>query len=401
MNLKYFALFIFLIAHAALAGPRPTVAIMDLQCQGLSAADAVIVTDRLLSELGKAGTYDIVERTKRDEILKEQGFTMTGACDQTSCLIEAGKMLSASKMVGGSIGKFGQAWVVNLRLVDVTTGKIDKTVDRDFNGPQESLLLLMREAAGELVDKDILLPEEKALLEKGRKDIEKIETEYAQSQQQNQTFEQEKISEAEARRRQEEAYKARLYAQKQEEERRIRLKALEKENEQKKGEYRKQLKEKAKQDEKERRERLMALGYIKPYRGTAKAFMWSGVGLTAGAGVLKILANKEYDKYQSAELTADAVEARDNTEKLDKFTYITAGTAGACFLTSGILYLVGNKKPMSLTENGPELDLYFTDRPLTPSREEGEQEAPSLAGKGVPARRSLCEGVGLGLTWRF
>ena len=71
-----------------------------------------------------------------------------------------------------------------MRLVDVTTGKIDKTVDRDFNGPQESLLLLMREAAGELVGKDILLPEEKALLEKGRKDIQKIETEYTQAQQQ-------------------------------------------------------------------------------------------------------------------------------------------------------------------------------------------------------------------------
>ncbi len=267
MKIKFLFVMSFCFAYAALAAPRPTVAIMDLQCQGLSAADAGIITDRLLSELGKAGTYDIVERTKRDEILKEQGFTMTGACDQTSCLIEAGKMLSASKMVGGSIGKFGEAWVVNLRLVDVTTGKIDKTVDRDFNGPQESLLLLMREAAGELVGKDILLPEEKALLEKGRKDIEKIETEYAQAQQKSESYEQEKVSEAEARRLQEEAYKARLYAQKQEEERRVRLKALEKENEQKKKEYRKQLKEKAKQDEKERHDRLMALGYIKPYRG--------------------------------------------------------------------------------------------------------------------------------------
>ena len=391
MKNKLLLVLVFCFAHAALAGPRPTVAIMDLQCQGLSAADAVIVTDRLLSELGKAGTYDIVERTKRDEILKEQGFTMTGACDQTSCLIEAGKMLSASKMVGGSIGKFGQAWVVNLRLVDVTTGKIDKTVDRDFTGPQESLLLLMREAAGELVDKDILLPEEKALLEKGRKDIEQIEAEYAQAQQQSQNYEQEKVSQAEAKLQQEEEYKARIYAQKQEEERRIRLKALEKENQQKMKEYQKQLKAQAEQDEKVRRERLMALGYIKPYRGTAKAFMWSGAGLTAGAGVLMILANKEYDKYQSAELTADAVEARDNTEKLDKFTYISAGTAGACLLTSGILYLVGNKKPLKLSKNGPEWELYFTDRPPTPSHGEGEQKAPSLAGKGL----------GLGLSWRF
>ena len=388
-KLAFFLL--FLTAGSALAAPKPTVAIMDLQCQGLSSADAVIVTDRLLSELGKAGTYDIVERTKRDEILKEQGFTMTGACDQTSCLIEAGKMLSASKMVGGSIGKFGQAWVVNLRLVDVSTGRIDKTVDRDFTGPQENLLLLMREAAGELLNKDILLPEEKALLEKGRKDIEKIESEYAQSQQQNQNYEQEKVSEAEARQKQEEEYKAKLYAQKQEEERRIRLKALEKENEQKKKEYKKQLKAQAEQDEKERKERLMALGYIKPYRGAAKMFMWSGAGLTAGAGVLMILANNEYDKYQSAELTADAVEARDNTEKLDKFTYITAGTAGACLLTSGIVYLIGNKKPLKLTSAGPTLELYCIDRSLTPSWEEGEQEAPSLAGKGL----------GLGLTWRF
>ncbi|MDP2844220.1 MAG: CsgG/HfaB family protein, partial [Acetobacterium sp.] len=336
MKLKFLLFLLFLCAYTAMAAPKPTVAIMDLQCQGLSGPDVVLLTDRLLSELGKIGTYDIVERAKRDEILQEQGFTMTGACDQTSCLIEAGKMLSASKMVGGSIGKFGQAWVVNLRLVDVSTGRIDKTVDRDFTGPQENLLLLMREAAGELLNKDILLPEEKALLEKGRKDIAQIETEYSQAQRQNQTFEQEKISEAEAKRQQEEEYKAKLYAQKQEEERRIRLKALEKENDQKKKEYKKQLKAQAEQDEKERKERLMALGYIKPYRGTAKMFMWSGAGCGLGAGILKLFAGKQYDKYQNAELTADAVEARDNTEKLDKFTYITAGTAGACLLTSGV-----------------------------------------------------------------
>ena len=77
MKSKLTFFLLFLIAGSALAAPKPTVAIMDLQCQGLSGPDAVLITDRLLSELGKIGTYDIVERAKREKTLRDAGHKLT------------------------------------------------------------------------------------------------------------------------------------------------------------------------------------------------------------------------------------------------------------------------------------------------------------------------------------
>ncbi|MDI6809286.1 MAG: SUMF1/EgtB/PvdO family nonheme iron enzyme [Candidatus Eisenbacteria bacterium] len=112
------------------------------------------MTDRLLLELANTKRFVVIDRTKRDEILKEQGFTLTGACDQTTCLVEIGKLLDAEKMAGGSVGKFGATWMVNIRLVDVTTGKVEKTSLKDFKGDVDVLVGLMKEVAQEIAGVD-------------------------------------------------------------------------------------------------------------------------------------------------------------------------------------------------------------------------------------------------------
>ena len=90
---------------------------------------------------------ELVERSKRDEILKEQGFQQSGACDEGKCLVEAGQMLGVQKMVGGTIGKLGMMYVVELRIMDVKTGEIDQAFSRKYSGDVSNLLDAMREAA--------------------------------------------------------------------------------------------------------------------------------------------------------------------------------------------------------------------------------------------------------------
>ncbi|MBI4727521.1 hypothetical protein HY768_09970, partial [candidate division TA06 bacterium] len=72
-----------LLATAAFAQtPRKTtLAVMDLSTTGISKSDGAILTDALLSYLVNTNYYEIVERSKRDEILKEQGFAQSGACN--------------------------------------------------------------------------------------------------------------------------------------------------------------------------------------------------------------------------------------------------------------------------------------------------------------------------------
>ena len=91
-------------------------------------------------ELQRTDVFDVLERGKMDEILKEQGFQQTGACDQTSCLVEAGRMLPVQKMIGGSVGKFGETFSIQIRLIDLKTAKVEKTATKDFEQKMDYLL---------------------------------------------------------------------------------------------------------------------------------------------------------------------------------------------------------------------------------------------------------------------
>ncbi len=143
-----------LLTAAALQGQQPgktAVAVMPLRGSAISDADARFLTERLTIELQRAGSYDVMERDRMQEILKEQGFQQTGACDETACLVEAGRLLPVEKMIGGSVGKVGGVYAAQVRLIDLKTGKVEKTATRDYQGELDYLLTVgMRETAQEL-----------------------------------------------------------------------------------------------------------------------------------------------------------------------------------------------------------------------------------------------------------
>ncbi|MDO9026575.1 MAG: PEGA domain-containing protein, partial [bacterium] len=141
-------LFCLLMSGSAIAaGKKTTISVMDLNTtSGLAPKEMALLTDKLLNSLVEYRVFEVVERSKRDEILKEQGFQMTGACDQTSCLVEAGQLLGAQKMIGGTIGKLGNVYAIELRMLDIQTGGIDLSFSRNY-GKIADLLSAMREAA--------------------------------------------------------------------------------------------------------------------------------------------------------------------------------------------------------------------------------------------------------------
>ncbi len=141
-------LFCLLMSGSAIAaGKKTTISVMDLNTtSGLAPKEMALLTDKLLNSLVEYRVFEVVERSKRDEILKEQGFQMTGACDQTSCLVEAGQLLGAQKMIGGTIGKLGSVYAIELRMLDIQTGGIDLSFSRNY-GKIADLLSAMKEAA--------------------------------------------------------------------------------------------------------------------------------------------------------------------------------------------------------------------------------------------------------------
>lgn len=124
------------------------IAVMELDGNGISTNNIVGLSNRLRSQLFKTGKYNVIERSQMNAILKEQGFQQSG-CTNADCAIEVGQIIGVSKIVVGSIDKVGSIYSVDIRLVDVKTGKIEKTATEDCAGCSidDVLLITLKKAA--------------------------------------------------------------------------------------------------------------------------------------------------------------------------------------------------------------------------------------------------------------
>jgi len=97
------------------------IAVIDFEPKGLSRQDALRVSEWLRTELINTNQFRVIERSAMNAILKEQAFAMTG-CTDTSCAVQVGKLLSARKMLVGSVEYWNNKVIINGRIIDVEKG---------------------------------------------------------------------------------------------------------------------------------------------------------------------------------------------------------------------------------------------------------------------------------------
>ena len=116
-----------------------TIAILDFEGIGVSAEEARVLTNRLGTHMVQLGRYQVIERGQMEQILTEQDFQMTG-CTSNECAVEIGQLIGAQQMLAGSFGKLGTAYTIDMRIIDVATGRILKTTSYDIEGSINRLL---------------------------------------------------------------------------------------------------------------------------------------------------------------------------------------------------------------------------------------------------------------------
>jgi len=117
------------------ASSRRTIAVADLVPQGVSAADAAMVSEMLRSDLIRTGAFSVVEKQNMDKILAEQMVQQYG-CTTESCAVRLGRLLNVRLMLVGSFGRLLGSYLVNVRVIDVETaesvyGKTSPAVNLD------------------------------------------------------------------------------------------------------------------------------------------------------------------------------------------------------------------------------------------------------------------------------
>ena len=131
---------------------KKNVAVLDLISRGaMSKTEAGTLTDRLRSMLVRTDKFNVLERGKMEEILKEVGFQQTG-CTTTECAVEAGKILNVEQMISGSLGKIGTLYTIDIVLIDVVTSQILRSITRDYRGEIEGLISFMETIANQIAE---------------------------------------------------------------------------------------------------------------------------------------------------------------------------------------------------------------------------------------------------------
>lgn len=127
-----------------------TIAVFDFIGNDVNTNTARTLSDRLRIELVKYNFINVLERSRIDAILEEQAIQMSGCVDE--CLVEVGKLLGATSIITGSIGKVGDYYTINARKINATTGKLENAFGYDSKLGIESLLVNgMNEVAYQIV----------------------------------------------------------------------------------------------------------------------------------------------------------------------------------------------------------------------------------------------------------
>ncbi|TAL34432.1 MAG: hypothetical protein EPN93_11965 [Spirochaetes bacterium] len=108
-------------APGLFAAEKMTVAILDLTPRGVPVIVAGAVSDIMRAELSNYGNFTVVERNQMKAILAEQSFQMTGCTDE-GCAIQAGKLLSARRIIAGEVTALENSILITVRYIDVEKG---------------------------------------------------------------------------------------------------------------------------------------------------------------------------------------------------------------------------------------------------------------------------------------
>lgn len=125
-----------------------TVAVLEFQTSGgLEKSEVSALSNRFRGILVKTQAFEVIEREKMNEVLRAQDFNMSDACNTAECAVQVGQLLGVEVMIAGDLGKIGDTYTIDLRLISVETGKILQTQTQDYQGKVDGLLGVMQTMA--------------------------------------------------------------------------------------------------------------------------------------------------------------------------------------------------------------------------------------------------------------
>ncbi|MBN2159686.1 MAG: hypothetical protein JW807_09840 [Spirochaetes bacterium] len=132
------------MAYAAEGGkPRPRIAVVDFIANNADPGMARIVKNAVEMNLFRDGSFDILEQSRINDLVKERKLQIAG-CRDAQCATKIGELLKGDYVIIGSLDRLDR-FTVNVKVVSVKEGKIIFSESRDAREPAE-----LRDATAEV-----------------------------------------------------------------------------------------------------------------------------------------------------------------------------------------------------------------------------------------------------------
>jgi TolB-like protein len=132
---------------------KERIAVSGISSSVISRDEIISLTDTICAELKKTGRFSVVERRETEALLQEYADELNETANERAYVLKAGEVLSVDYLLYGRILRYENMYILNLRMMNVRNGQLQKEVTNKYRGSVEDLLLeaipqIMRGLAG-------------------------------------------------------------------------------------------------------------------------------------------------------------------------------------------------------------------------------------------------------------
>ena len=116
--------------------PKISMAVLDFETTDFPAPVAGKISELIRIEMVNTSGIIVIERNRIDKILKEQGLQAAGLTDKDN-IVKVGNLLSANKILYGTVMKLGKKIIITGQEVDVEKGHIEYAHKEEIAGEDQ------------------------------------------------------------------------------------------------------------------------------------------------------------------------------------------------------------------------------------------------------------------------
>jgi TolB-like protein len=127
-------------ASTQVTAPKPNINcnIMPFEARaGVQPGEAESVAELFSAELQNTGRFTVIDRKQINTILQEQGFQAAQAGNDGYA--KAAKILAVHWFFTGSVGKLGDNYIVNVKMISVETADVRMALTKTFDDDLEDI----------------------------------------------------------------------------------------------------------------------------------------------------------------------------------------------------------------------------------------------------------------------